>query len=126
MKEHREREESLREELLDGVTGASGRASSSGNPGPGNFLACPSCQANAQIYSAHLNRRDVLTHAVDQHVSQGLTAAADVALRMAGQQHQWAQETYQAMEDHGHPDFPAALRAQRQNYNPRNSGYHPT
>ena len=126
MQEHNKREEPLEEELLEGISGGTGGASGSGRTqGPTSFLNCPSCGAKAQMYGAHIQRRDNLMHAVDQHVSQGLTAAADVAQRMAGDQDRWAQETYQEMADHGHPDFPATLRQQRQNYNPRNSGYTP-
>jgi hypothetical protein len=71
MEEHTTREEPLSEELLDGITGAGGGASRLGNPGPGSFSSCPSCQANEQKYSQHIYIRDGLQRNVDSHVSLG-------------------------------------------------------
>jgi hypothetical protein len=62
---------------------------------------------------------------VDQHRSQGNTELGEAALVGSTSWNEASHSLYDAMEAHGHPDFPAALRQQRQNYNPRNSGYRP-
>jgi hypothetical protein len=125
MQEHTTREESLSEEFLEGITGAGGSASPSGNPGPGSFLNCPSCQEHAWEYAYHIYRRDSSQESIDFHAHIGETAEADGHLQYSKRQHTRAQQVFQQMAAHGHPDFPAALRQQRQNYNPRNSGYRP-
>ena len=114
MQEHSKREESLSEELLDRVTGAGGGASRL----PGSFSSCPSCQANEQKYSQHIYIRDGLQWNVDSHVSVGDYAEADISLKHSEKHHTRAQEVFQQMAAHGHPDFPAALNQPRQNYNP--------
>ena len=118
MEEHTTREEPLSEELLDGITGAGGGASRLGNPGPGSFSSCPSCQANEQKYSQHIYIRDGLQRNVDSHVRVGDYAEADLSLKHSEKHHTRAQEVFQQMAAHGHPDFPAALNQQRRNYNP--------
>ena len=118
MEEHTKREESLREELLEWVTGAGCCVSTSRNPG--SFLNCAECQAKADLYDFNLRIRDHWDAIADSAVRQGDPATADLALTAANGNHQRVQEIYGAMDVHGHPDFPAALRAQRRNYNPPN------
>jgi hypothetical protein len=62
---------------------------------------------------------------VDQHRSQGNHELGEAALVASKSWHEAAQSLHNAMEAHGHPDFSVALRQQRQNYHPRNSGYRP-
>ena len=71
MEEHLKREEPLSEELLEGITGAGGSASPSGNPGPGSFLDCPSCRSDARQYAYHIQMRDRHQQLVDNHVHGG-------------------------------------------------------
>ena len=119
MQEHSKREESLSEELLEGISGGTGGASGSGRTqAPTSFLDCPQCQSEAHRYSRLIFMRDRHQSAVDYGVSHGNNAVADIFNQASNQRNQGAQESYQKMEAHGHPDFPAALRQQRQNYNP--------
>jgi hypothetical protein len=69
--------------------------------------------------------RDLYQSYVDHSVSLGNTAAADRHLQFSAEHNKQAQQIYEQMAAHGHPDFPAAMNQQRQNYNPANSGYHP-
>jgi hypothetical protein len=118
MQEQRKREESLSEELLDRVTGAGSILSTSKNPGPGSFLDCADCQSRAVLYGRDIYRRDRYQAAVDQVVAEGHPAHADIFNEGSSSHHRSAQQRYQDMAAHGHPDFPAALGQQRQNYNP--------
>ena len=119
MEEHNKREELLREELLEGITGGTGGASGSGRTqGPTSFLNCPSCQFEANWYDHHIITRDQLQVSVDAMVNLGNNPMADRLNHESNLRHRLAQESYQKMAAHGHPDFPAALRQQRQNYNP--------
>lgn len=118
MEEHTERNEPLREELLEWVTGASGNASTSNNPG--SVLACVACQAAAQRYGRSIYYRDHFQAGVDQAVAENNYALADRRNEWSTNNHLSAQEEYRQMAAHGHPDFPAALREQRRNYNPPN------
>ena len=119
MQEHNKREEPLEEELLEGITGGTGGASGSGSTqGPTSFLDCPQCQSEARRFGVHIIGRDSGPVAVDIMLRDGDPAMADVINHLSGQAHQSAQESYQKMAAHGHADFPAALRQQRQNYNP--------
>src|SRR5689334_6207630 len=122
MQEHSKREELLNEELLEWVTGASGNghASTSKLPRPGSFLHCQECKTAAWWYNHHISRRDRVQVDVDSAVAQGSLVSADQHLQLSQQYHEWAQARYAQMEAHGHPDFPAALRQQRRNYNPPN------
>ena len=119
MQEQSKREEPLSEELLEGITGGTGGASGSGRTqGPTSFLDCRQCRSEARRYGAHIRERDYGPVSVDIALRDGHPAIADAINHMSGQSNQKAQESYQKMEAHGHPDFPAALRQQRQNYNP--------
>ena len=119
MQEHNKREEPLSEELLEGITGGTGGASGSGRTqGPTSFLNCPQCLSEAQQFGTHIRTRDEYQTAVDMVVSHDGGAAADGINRASHLHHQLAQESYQNMEAHGHPDFPSALRLLRLNYNP--------
>jgi hypothetical protein len=122
MEEHTEREEPLSEELLEWVTGASGNGnvSTSNHPGPGSFLHCRDCQAGAAMYDYHIHGRDTTQAEVDSAIAQGAPHTADMLLQWSNEHHQSAQAHYEQMAAHGHPDFPAALRQQRRNYNPPN------
>ena len=117
--EHNKREEPLEEELLEGISGGTGGASGSGRTqGPTSFLNCPHCQSEARRYGLYINVRDQHQNAVDVAVNHSNNPLADVLNQQSNRYHQQAQGSYQKMEAHGHPDFPAALRQQRQNYNP--------
>jgi hypothetical protein len=116
MQEHSKREEPLEEELLDRVSGAGSSVSTTRNPGP--FLDCRECRSEARQHAGHIIMRDGHQTSVDYMVSHGNNAMAELYNQASNERHQWAQESYQKMEAHGHPDFPAALRQLRQNYNP--------
>jgi hypothetical protein len=119
MQEHSKREESLSEELLEGITGGTGGASGSGRTqGPTSFLNCRECRSEARRYGLYINVRDQHQNAVDFAVSHNNNPLADVLNQASNQYDRQAQGSYQKMEAHRHPDFPAALRQQRQNYNP--------
>jgi hypothetical protein len=118
MQEQSQREEQLREEQLEWVTGASGNGSPSNHPGPGSYLTCQACQRTAHQYHNAIVLRDLNSRLVDGHVSQGNLRIADIFLQSAGETHQMAQNLYGEMAAHGHPDFPAAFAQQRQHYNP--------
>jgi hypothetical protein len=70
------------------------------------------------MFGEHITTRDWFPQAADNALAQGNTLQADRLLKAAGEHHKLAQEAYGAMEAHGHPDFPAALRQQRLHYNP--------
>ena len=116
MQEHTKREESLREEFLEGITGAGGILSllHSSN----NFRDCVECQVRTQAFERHVSLHDRYIASVNHMEGLGQTAMVDRSLQVAGHHQQMAQETYQAMAAHGHPDFPAALNQRRQNSNP--------
>jgi hypothetical protein len=109
MQEYTNREEPLSEELLEAVTGAGGE---------GSFLNCPSCHVHAVHYDFHIYMRDDIQQSIDSKVRVGNYYAADLNFKDSENHHRAAQDIYEEMAAHGHPDFPAALSHQRQNYNP--------
>ena len=119
MQEHTEPEELLNEDLLEWVTVGNMRIMSN-HPGSGSFLDCAQCQTAARVYDTHINLRDVNYLMVDFALQEGNNAEADKSLEASSRQHYKAQQAYDKMAAHEHPDFSTGLRQQRLHYNPPN------
>jgi hypothetical protein len=118
MQEHTNRAEPLSEELLEAVTGAGGGMSTSRNSGPGSFLNCPSCQIAYSSYDDAILWRQRYQYGVDAAVNSGNRQSAEQNLAQSTEMHQKAQEQYQQMTNHGHPDFLAEFSRLRQKRRP--------
>jgi hypothetical protein len=109
MEENTKMEDQLSEELLDMVTGGTGRADSSGNNvGNGRAADCPTCSSNLQMYDIAKGLHEGNERQLDAAAIVGNTRAVNSHKRQADLFYKMAQEEHQKIIAHGHTDFPPA------------------
>ena len=99
MKENIKRDEPLSEELLEQVTGAAG-----------SFASCRECGNTMNQYIRTIRTRNDNQSKAFEAVVEGNNRGAAVYSQEYNNNHLLAQQKYQQMAAHGHPDLDEHLR----------------